>query len=150
MGQTANRIAWFRPRACIWIPNTGICVSPGFSSDIWLGRKFMGMNFLFTPYASWKHWWRDGLACLKSKAMFTQNRKCSDAFGIRSTLVRIHSVYTRLVRICNGTVPYRLRLHVIVYGQVHLGSDPLWYGSTLFTRVRFETGTVLFHLGSLP
>ena len=29
-----------------------------------------------------------------------------------------------------------------------LGSDPLWYGSSLFTRDRFQTGTVQFHMGS--
>ena len=31
---------------------------------------------------------------------------------------------------------YRLRLHGIGYVQICLGSDPLWYGSTLFTRDR--------------
>ena len=39
---------------------------------------------------------------------------------------------------------FRLRLHGIGYVQIPLESDPLWYGSTLFTRDRFETGTVRF------
>ena len=42
----------------------------------------------------------------------------------------------------------RLRLHGIGYVQIRLGSDPLWYGFTLFTRDRFETGMVRFHMGS--
>ena len=42
----------------------------------------------------------------------------------------------------------RLLLHGIAYLQIRLGSDPLWYRSTLFTRDRFETGTVRFYMGS--
>ena len=43
----------------------------------------------------------------------------------------------------------RLRLHGIGYVQISLGSGPLWYGSTLFTRDWFETGMVWFNVGSL-
>ena len=42
----------------------------------------------------------------------------------------------------------RLRLHGIGYIQIRLGSDSLWYGSTVFTRDRFEIGTVRLHRGS--
>ena len=48
----------------------------------------------------------------------------------------------------NTLLRYRLRLHGIGYIQIRLESDPLWYGSTVFTQVRFETGTVRFHMGS--
>ena len=43
----------------------------------------------------------------------------------------------------------RLCLQEIGYVQIRLGSDPLRYGSTLLTRGRFETGKVLFPVGSL-
>ena len=43
---------------------------------------------------------------------------------------------------------FRPRLHGIGYVQIRLGSDPLWYGSTLFTRDRFETRTLQFHIRS--
>ena len=43
---------------------------------------------------------------------------------------------------------FKLRLHGIGYIQIHLGSDPLWYGSTLFTWDWFKTGTVRLHIGS--
>ena len=42
----------------------------------------------------------------------------------------------------------RLRSQGIGYAQICLGSDPLWYRSTLFTRKRFETETIQFHMGS--
>ena len=47
-----------------------------------------------------------------------------------------------------GCIRVRLRLHGIGYVQIRLGSDPLWTGSTLFTRDRFETGTLRFYIGS--
>ena len=45
-------------------------------------------------------------------------------------------------------MPLCLRLHGIGYVAIRLGLDPLWYGSTLFTRDWFETRTVQFHIGS--
>ena len=33
----------------------------------------------------------------------------------------------------------RLCLHWMGYAEIRLGLDPLWYGSTLFTRDRFKT-----------
>ena len=39
---------------------------------------------------------------------------------------------------CQNIIIFWLRLHGIGYVQIRLGSDPLWYGSILFTRDRFE------------
>ena len=51
------------------------------------------------------------------KATFTRDRICSDPFGIGSTLVRIHSVYTGPVLKWKGTVLHRITFI----------SGPIWY-----------------------
>ena len=43
---------------------------------------------------------------LHLKVMSTHGQICSDLFVIRSTVVRIHSVYMGLVQNWNGTMPY--------------------------------------------
>ena len=65
-----------------------------------------------------------------------------------------HSTETSLLNTTNSWIInmdkgyFRLRLHGTRYVQIRLGSDPLWYESTLFTRDWFEIGTVQFHMGS--
>ena len=49
--------------------------------------------------------------------MFTRDRICLDLFGIGSTMVQMHSVYTGPVRNWNGTVPYGITFI----------SGPFWY-----------------------
>ena len=58
-----------------------------------------------------------------TKATFTLDQICSDPFGIGSTLVRIHSVYTGLVRNPNGTVPHKITLHKWTHLVPDSGSD---------------------------
>ena len=41
-----------------------------------------------------------------------------------------------------------LSIDMRVLDYVYTGSDQLWYGSTLSTRDRFQTGTVQFHMRS--
>ena len=45
------------------------------------------------------------------------NGICSDPFGVGSSMVRIHSVYTGPVKSWNGTVPY----------GITFVSGPIWY-----------------------
>ena len=51
------------------------------------------------------------------KASFTRDQIYPDPFGIGSTIVRIHSVYTGPVRYWNGIVPY----------GITFTSGPIWY-----------------------
>ena len=62
------------------------------------------------------------------KATFTRDRICSDPFGIGSTMLQIHSVYTGPVRNWNGTVPCGI---TFISGSIwYQIADPIRTGST--------------------
>ena len=62
------------------------------------------------------------------KATFTWDWICSDPFGIGSTLLRIHFVYTGPVLNWNGTVPHRI---TFISGPIwYQIADPIRTGST--------------------
>ena len=59
---------------------------------------------------------------------FTRDWICSDSFGIGSTLVRIHFVYTGPILNWNGTVPHRITF--IIGSMWYQIADPASTGST--------------------
>ena len=62
------------------------------------------------------------------KVTFTRDRICSDPFGIVSTLVRIHYVYTGPALNWNGTIPHRI---TFISGPIwYQIADPIRTGST--------------------
>ena len=76
---------------------------------------------------------------------FTRDRICLDPFGIVPTLVRIHSVYARLVRYWNGT---------FLYGITFI-SGPIWYQiadpiRTGSTRSRVNTRLIRTNFVPVP
>ena len=79
------------------------------------------------------------------KATFTRDRICSDLFGIRSTLVRIHSVYTGAVLNWDGMLPHRITFI----------SGPIWYQiagpiGTESTRSRVTTRLICTNFAPVP
>ena len=72
--------------------------------------------------------------------MKTPEHGLSRASG-RSSCVAGSTFLFQLVKFC---LSLRLRLHWIGYFQIHLGSDPLWHESTVYT------GPVLNWNGTVP
>ena len=65
---------------------------------------------------------------MSTKATFTRDRVCSDPFGTGSTLVTIHTVYTRPVPNWKGTAPRRIIfISGLIWYQI---ADPIGTGST--------------------
>ena len=86
----------------------------------------------------WRHLWIE-------TATFTRDRICSDLFGIKSTMVRIHSVYMGPVRNWNGTAPYGITFKSgpILYQT----ADPIRTGST---RSRVNTRLIRTNFVPVP
>ena len=81
----------------------------------------------------------------KSKATFTRDQICSDPFGIGSTMVRIHSVYTGPIRNWNGTVPYGITfISGLIWYQIAV---PICTGST---RSRVNTRLIRTNFVPVP
>ena len=80
--------------------------------------------------------------------MFTRDRICSDPFGTHYGTDPLCLLGIGYIQIRLGST--MVRIHCVYIGSDIFRSvwDPLWYGSTVSTRDRFEYGTVQFHMGS--